>query len=103
MPAPESKKKADGMTSVRENIKVYRANAMFVRLRANEEKYLAVYADASGREDFHILYIYNPQGALIYYETVDTFNGDLSILPKTDGTESLLITDDGKLLEYSLK
>lgn len=84
---------------------VFGADALFVKFGADQQKYLAVLADADdsgGYDYFRILYIYDSERKLVYHETIRTYNGEMTILPKADGTESLLVVDDGKIIRYSL-
>ena len=83
---------------------VYNAEAKHVRLGSDGRTYLVVLAGGSHAEvSFKMLYIYDSTGKLVYHETIKAFfNGLINILPNEDGSESLLITADGKLFKYSL-
>jgi hypothetical protein len=85
---------------------IYRAEARYVKLRADKNKYLAVLANASlenGSDTFKILYIYDGERNLVYHETIKaSFTGAIGTLPNENGSESLLITAGGKLFRYSL-
>jgi hypothetical protein len=84
---------------------VFRAKAIRVKLRADEQKYLVVLATGGDPENYDlygILYVYAPNGKLIYNETFHSFWGVIAPLPEQNGTESLLVTDNGRLYSYSL-
>ena len=77
-----------------------------VKLYKNEEKYLAILANGNDDEEFDsfmMLYVYNSAGNLVYQETIDSFDSEIGILPNKNGTESLLVTDDGRLNIYGAK
>ena len=83
------------------------AKAVYVKMGPKKEKYLAVLVGANDLTDrygiFNILYIYNPNGILVYHETKRAHNSDsLSVLPNENGTESLLINEGGKLFKYKI-
>ncbi len=85
---------------------VFGAEALRVRLTTNESKYLAVLAQASDSDEFNnfnILYIYDPRGKLVFHETIQSEQSRMAVLPSENGSEQILVTDDGKINIYSFK
>jgi hypothetical protein len=85
---------------------LYRLDAAQAKLFDKDSKYLVVLASANDDEEFEqfkIVYVYNSGGMLVYQETFDAFDAEMSLLPNADGTESLVITDDGKVNIYTVK
>lgn len=82
---------------------LFSINILPVKLSNNEEKYLAILANGNDDEEFGsfmMLYVYDSAGNLVYQETIESFDSEIGILPNDDGTESLMITDDGRLNIY---
>ena len=85
---------------------LYEIKSKEVKLKKNESNYLAVLVSANDEEefnDFKILYVYDPQGKLVFQETIQAFSSEIAISPNENGTESLLVTDDGKVNLYTIK
>lgn len=85
---------------------IFNAEAKKVRLKANEADYLVVSADVYDEEafkNFKMIYVYDSQGKLVYQETLQAFHSEMSVVPNENGTESLIITDDGKINLYTVK
>jgi hypothetical protein len=85
---------------------LHRAEAWWVQLITGEEKHLAVLAEIDDEAEFgrfRMLYVYDSKKRLIYQEAIQALSSEISVLPNGDGTESLLITDDGKLNLYKVK
>jgi hypothetical protein len=101
---PRKKEEIDPKT-VNFGVSTYGGTALYLTAGPDRQKFLVVLADSTdngGYEAFKTLYIYDSRDKLIYHETVRAFYGEIAVLPNNDGTESLLVTDDGKLLKYSL-
>ncbi len=86
-------------------ISVFNTKATWVKFR-KDQRYLAVLADVtnpSTYESSKILYIYDSENKLVYLETIKSYTCELSSLPKGDGSEELVVTDEGKVTLYSIK
>lgn len=84
-------------------LQVFSAEGIKVRFEKDRQKYLAVSAVVSGtKESFKTLYIYDSKGELLLHETFASIEDGFAILQNEDGTESLLMNDNGKLLKYSI-
>jgi len=71
----------------------------------NKQKpYFAAVVSAGASSNRSILYIYNPNGNLIYHEVIAAFDsGVMAIRNDKTGAEKLLVGGEGEIWEYSLK
>ncbi len=82
------------------------AKFLRAKLQNKTDENLLVLATAFDQEiyqRFHILYIYDANGKVIYMETLKSLRSLIAALPSDDGTEKLLLSTDGKLNLYSIK
>jgi len=101
---PKKKEEVDANT-MNPGLSTFGGTALYIKAGPEKQKYLVVLAetaDNGGYETFKTLYVYDSQSKLVYHETIRAFYGEITVLPNNDGTESLLVTDDGKLFKYSL-
>jgi len=85
---------------------IFNAQAIQVKLLAEDTKFLAVLANADDPEEygsFYILYVYDPSGRLVFQENIRASDSRICTIKNENGTESLLVTDDGKINLYKLK
>ncbi|MDQ7787817.1 MAG: hypothetical protein RDU01_09420 [Thermodesulfovibrionales bacterium] len=66
-----------------------------IKLRINEEPYLAVITDFASYISRTMLNIFSPSGELVYQELLKSTTG-LNVIQNDDGTESLLVGDGGE-------
>lgn len=84
-------------------VDVYKARAIKVKLKANEPKYLAVLATMatkSGDYFVNMLYVYDPNGQLVYQESLRDGNEQIRSCPNEDGTENLVILEEKTIWVY---
>lgn len=76
------------------------ARGVLVKLKANEPEYLAVLV-AFRTRSASILYVYDPQGALVYQEVLgEDCEAVAASPPGKSGVESLLVGGEGQVWQY---
>jgi len=74
--------------------------AVWVKLRKDKPKYLAVLASFIGIPRSN-LYIFEPNGTLVYHELLGEDAETIAMMPSTDGKEQLLVGGKESIWRYS--
>lgn len=79
---------------------VYQPKPVFVKLKSDAPRYLAVIAPYIGIPRAN-LYVYNQKGSLIYHELLPEDAETISILPNENGNESILVAGKETIWKFS--
>ena len=74
---------------------------MTVRLLHQEDPYLAVIVKVRASKKEANLYLYSPQGILIYHEALHVYDPALAAVDLENGAEALLVGGDNIVWKYT--
>jgi hypothetical protein len=82
---------------------VYRARGVWVRLRKDQPKYLAVIA-RFGVIDRSLFYVYDEQAKLVYHEILpEDCNAVVAFSSENEGSEDILVGGEGSVWHYAAR